>query len=372
MAGWGLLSFLSVISGFSLVFWTLRSAIRAFILPRNERVALQAFVFRLTLSFFLIRLRRANSYEQRDRVMALYAPTTLLLIPVMYLIMVLLGYTLIFWGIGIESWKAAFILSGSSLFTLGFAIETTYLQLILIYSEATIGLGLVALVISYLPTMYSAFSQREQRVAMLEVRAGDPPSAIELLKRFNRLQRLDALDEFYSDWEQWFASIEETHTSLPALVFFRSPLPQRSWITAAGTVLDSAAIYASCISPPRDSYRAALCIRAGYIALRHIADFYQLEYETDVSAETPISILFEEFVRAYQELVDAGLVMRQDVVSAWEDYKGWRANYDAVLLQIAQLTLAPNVKWVSDRSLTSGPLLNGVFGRIRHKMIEQA
>lgn len=362
----------SFITGLIFVYWTLQSAIRAFVLPRNERVAIQAFVFRIVLSFFLIRLRRTQSYKDRDRIMALYAPIALLLMPVAYLILVLAGYTFMFWAIDTSSWKDAFILSGSSLFTLGFAIETSFAHLLLIYSEATIGLGLVALLISYLPTMYGAFSQREQAVAMLEVRAGDPPSAKELLKRFHRLQRLDALDEFFSDWEKWFASIEETHTSLPALVFFRSPLPHRSWVTAAGTVLDSAALYASCIAPQRETYRAALCIRAGYLALNQVADFFQLDYETTPSAETPISILFEEFASTYQELVDSGLVMRQDVASAWEDFRGWRVNYDAALIQLANLTFAPHVPWVSDRSLITGqPLLKGVFGRIRHKMIEQ-
>lgn len=369
--GWHTLRVISFIGGASLVLWTLQSAIRAFVLPRNERVAIQSFVFRIVLSFFLLRLRRIESYLQRDRIMAYYAPVSLLFMPIVCLVLILAGYMVMFWAVGMPTWKDALILSGSSLFTLGFAIETTYIQIFLIYSEATIGLGLVALLISYLPTMYGAFSQREHAVAMLEVRAGDPPSAIELLKRFHRLQRLDALDEFFVDWEKWFANIEETHTSLPALVFFRSPLPQRSWVTAAGTVLDSAALYASCIAPQREAYRAALCIRAGYIALRQIADFFELRYHPAPKSDTPISLTFEEFKHAYQTLVDAGIEMRQDVEPAWEDFRGWRVNYDAVLIQLANLTLAPTVPWVSDRSLVGGqPLLKGVFGRIRHKMIE--
>lgn len=370
--GWNALRVLCFVVGALLVLWTLQSAIRAFVLPRNERVAIQAFVFRGVISLFFIPLRRATTYLQRDRILAFYAPVSLLIMPVVYLILVLLGYTLMFWAVGQPPWKEALILSGSSLFTLGFAIETGYAQIFLIFTEATIGLGLVALVISYLPTMYGAFSQRELAVAMLEVRAGNPPSAIELLKRVNRIQALESLDTFFSDWERWFAQIEESHTSLPALVFFRSPLPHRSWVTAAGTVLDSAALYASCIASPKHSYQAALCIRAGYIALRQIADFFQLEYEADPNPDDPISVTFEEFVRAYEELVGTGIVMKDDVVTAWRAFSGWRVNYDAVLIQLANLTFAPVVPWISDRSLVAGkPLLGGVFGRIRHKMIEQ-
>lgn len=370
--GWTILRCLSFIVGAALVIWTLQSAVRAFVVPRNEQVAIQGFVFRSVISLFFFRLRKTRSYLQRDQILSFYAPLSLLFMPVVCLILILTGYMLMFWSVGQHTWKEALILSGSSLFTLGFAIETTLAQVILIYTEATIGLGLVALLISYLPTMYGAFSQRELAVALLEVRAGDPPSAIELLKRFHRIHAIDSLDTFFGDWERWFAQIEESHTSLPALVFFRSPLPRRSWITAAGTVLDGAALYASCVAMPRQSYQAALCIRAGYIALRRIADFFQLEYDPKPQSDDPINITFEEFVRAYEDLVDAGLTMRQDVVSAWRDYNGWRVNYDTVLIQLASLTFAPVVPWISDRSLASGqPLLRGAFGRFRYRMIEK-
>ena len=91
-----------------------------------------------------------------------------------------------------------------------------------------IGLILVALLIAYLPTMYSAFSRREQAVNMLEVRAGSPPSASEMLMRFNRIHGLDKLADYWKIWEAWFADVEESHTTLPALVFFRSPRPENS------------------------------------------------------------------------------------------------------------------------------------------------
>jgi hypothetical protein len=85
-----------------------------------------------------------------------------------------------------------------------------------------IGLILVALLISYLPTIYSAFAHRENLVNKLEVRAGSPPSALEMLLRFQRIHGLDRLTEQWVAWETWFSEIEESHISLPALVFYRS------------------------------------------------------------------------------------------------------------------------------------------------------
>lgn len=258
---------IAILFGVWLVGWTLKSAIRAFVLPRSERVWLQRFVFQFIFSFILLRLRKAKTYKDRDRIAAIYAPVAVLTMPVVALSLIVLGYAFIYWGMGVTPFYDAFLLSGSSLYTLGFERVDGWLFLLLTFSQATFGLGLAALLISYLPTMYSAFSRREQAVGMLEVRAGDPPSPVEMIKRFNRLQRIEKLDDFFADWETWFADVEESHTSLAALVFFRSPQANRSWLTAAGVVMDSAAIFHSCVAPEAQGYQAALCIRGGYIAL---------------------------------------------------------------------------------------------------------
>ena len=49
--------------------------------------------------------------------------------------------------------------------------------------------------ISYLPTIYGAFSRREALVGMLEVRAGLPPSPAEMLTRYERIGWLGRLDD---------------------------------------------------------------------------------------------------------------------------------------------------------------------------------
>ena len=128
------------------------------------------------------------------------------------------------------------------------------------FLEAGIGLGLVSLMISYLPTIYGAFSRREALVGMLEVRAGLPPSPSELFRRFARIGWLDSIDEdVFEPWESWFVDIEESHSSTPALVFFRSPHPERSWITAARVAWDSMRACASrAMSGPSRSSSTAI------------------------------------------------------------------------------------------------------------------
>ena len=345
-----LLRVLSFIAGFSFVFYVLVSVIRTFVLPRSAPDKLVRIVFIAMRRIFDLRISIEHEYERRDEIMALYAPFTLILLPAVWLVCVLTGYMAMFWATSGQPLYALYKLSGSSLFTLGYAVVDDFMSTSLIFTESAIGLFLVALLIAYLPTMYAAFSKREIAVTMLEVRAGSPPSAVEMITRFHRLGRLEKLGELWITWELWFVDIDESHTSLAALSFFRSPQPQRSWITAAGTVLDTAALVASTLDIPKDS-QADLCIRAGFLALRHISDFFGIPYNPDPKPNDPISIHQEEFDEVYDTLAEAGVPLKPDREQAWRDFRGWRVNYDGVLIRLAGLTMAPWAKWSSDRAV---------------------
>lgn len=331
------------------VAWTLLSAVTTVILPRSSVSLLSRSVFRGTNVLFRFLAAERRSFENRDRVMALYAPVSLLLHPVAWLALVSTGYMVMFWAAGDRSWAESFHLSGSSLLTLGFANVDTLPDRLLAFSEATLGLGLVALLITFLPSMYGAFSRREALVGLLEVRAGSPPSAAEFLERYYRIQWLDRLPETWRQWEVWFGDVEESHTSYGALAFFRSPQPDRSWVIAAGTVLDAAALTVSLLDVPRQP-DAHLCIRGGYLTLRRIAGFFGVRYDPDPRPDDPISISREEFDQVCERLTAAGVPLRADRDQAWRDFAGWRVNYDTVLLSLAELTMAPYAPWTSDRS----------------------
>lgn len=335
-------------AGLILVASTLAAATRTLVLPRGANVWLTNLVFRALGALFSLRVRAARSYERQDQVMALYAPISLLTLPVVWLSLVLVGYMGMFWALGIRPWGQAFWVSGSSLLTLGFAPVHTLPQITLAFTAATIGLGLVALLIAYLPTMYSAFARRETAVALLEVYAGSPPSAIELISRIYRIRGVETMGELWSSWEVWFAEIEESHTSLAALTFFRSPTPHRSWTNAAGAVLDAAALAVSTLDIPSDP-RAHLCIRAGYLALRRIAAFFQIPYDPEPHPNDPISISRQEYLQACDQLAQNDIPLKSDREQAWRDFAGWRVNYDRVLLALASLTMAPTAPWTSDR-----------------------
>ena len=329
---------------------TLVSAIRTFVLPRSAPDQITRIVFVAMRRLFELRLRRARTYAERDQALALYAPFSLLALPPTWLALVLLGYMGMFWALGVPSWREAFRISGSSLLTLGIASREDLLQTLLMFSEAAIGLILVALLIAYLPTMYAAFSQREALVTLLEVRAGSPPSAVEMIQRYQRIHGLDRLGDLWAAWEVWFAQLEESHSSLPALAFFRSPQPDHSWVTASGAVMDAAALLTAAVDVPLDP-RAMLCIRAGYLALRRISDFFGIQHNPDphYPAE-PISVTREEFNAACEDLAAQGVPLKADRDQAWRDFAGWRVNYDRVLIALCSITTAPAAPWSSDRA----------------------
>jgi hypothetical protein len=166
-----LLRALAFLAGLSVTLGALDSAVRTLVLPRAASGPITRKTFRTVRVLFDLRTRRARDYEARDRAMALFAPVALLTLLAVWIALVLAGYVLMYWALGVPSFDAAFKLSGSSLLTLGFAGVETIATTALSFSEAAIGLTLVALLIAYLPTMYAAFSRREAAVTLLEVRA---------------------------------------------------------------------------------------------------------------------------------------------------------------------------------------------------------
>ncbi len=335
--------------GFVIIVRVVVGAVRTFVVPRGDSDGLTRVAFKVIRKGFDLVAHRGRPYEARDRVLAYYGPVALMLLPGWWLALLTIGFAAVYWSLG-ATLDQAFLDSGSSLLTLGFARPDVPGGVPVAFVEAAIGLALVALLISYLPTIYAAFSRRELLVNLLEVRADSPPSPIVMLTRMHRLAGLDALHDLWVRWEQWFAELEETHSSLPVLVFYRSQQPDHSWVNAAGAIMDSAAIVRSAVAIPMD-VQADLTIRAGYLALRRMGDFFGFESDPHATPEDATSIERAQFEAALDVLAVAGVPLVADRNQAWRDFNGWRVNYDAVLRRFERLTVAPTPWW--DRPMRS-------------------
>ncbi|MEY2467323.1 MAG: hypothetical protein QOF21_21 [Actinomycetota bacterium] len=329
---------------------TIMSAIRTFVVPRDEPTALARAVFvALRIPFLAVAKRQEPAAGQRT--MRLFAPLALLVLPVIWITVLWATTATAYWALDDMSLQRALEVSGSSVTSLGTYHPDGLAATLLSFGEAALGLGLVALLITYLPTIYAAYQRREREVSLLAGRAGSPPSAVAMLRRFQDIDLLDATTELWTQWELWFVDIEESHTSMGSLAQFRSGPHDHSWITASGAVLDAASLMLSAVDVKNEP-RAALCIRSGFLALRHVADFYDIAYDPDPAPDDPISITRAEFDHAIAQLEDGGLPIKRDRDLAWRDFSGWRVNYDTVLLALCALVWAPYAPWSSDRAMT--------------------
>jgi hypothetical protein len=340
------LRLLAGLAGGWLVITTVSGAIRSFVLPRNESVRLNAFVFGGLRAVFDFAARRASNYAHRDRILAHYAPVGLVALPIGWLALVGLGYTGIYWALGVDSFTKSYELSGSSLLTLGTTKQNGLIVNVFSYSEATLGLLLLTLLISYIPTIYQAFSRRELVVAQLELRAGVPATPHGLIQWLGQDKDFSNDDDQWMAWEQWLVELDESHTSLPVLAFFRSPQAGRSWVLAAGLILDAANLLFSALDVSR-SRQVEITFKAGVLALNRIHRFFDKKSETapaelrtpeEMEATTPGRA---EFAEAWRALQGAGFALMPDEELAWQHYQERRLRYEPSLKFLGALLMTP-------------------------------
>jgi hypothetical protein len=345
------------LAGAATVLLAVRSVIKTFLVPRALRNYLTRVVFIAVRRIFGLRASEGREYPARDRVMAYYAPVALLALLVVWVAILLVGFTAMFYALGGLNVPRAFTFAGSAMFTLGFASRDDAPTVILDFVAAGTGLVLLALFITYLPSLYASFQRRERGVAKLEVRAGQPPTGVYLIELAWVVGRLENLRDLWAEWEDWFTDVDESHSSLPVLAFFRSTHPDQSWVTAAGAILDGASLFDSTVDMPR-SPEPQYMIRSGYLCLRHLADYFRIVVDHDPKPDDPISIAREEFDAVYERLARTGVPIHADRDQCWRDFAGWRVNYDAALLGLARITMAPDAPWSSARPVVAPAFQN--------------
>jgi hypothetical protein len=195
-------------------------------------------------------------------------------------------------------------LSGTTFFTLGIGDVTPHTQFerVLIVVESGLGFGFLALVLSYLPVIYQAFSRREVNIVLLDARAGSPPTAAELLRRHAGPREMDALELLLRDWERWSAQILESHISYPVVSYFRSQHNNESWLGALAAILDASALLITDGNTP--CQRQA---KLTFAMCRHtVVDLAQVFYATPRDTG-PERLPSADLVRMRQQLAGAGL-----------------------------------------------------------------
>lgn len=333
------------------------------IVPRAENTALR--VSRL-LSRFLWNLWPAvgdllygTNPDRYEDFLATYAPFYLIAIQAVWVMMLVSGWGLFFYGIRDQLHPAnlrfgdAVYYAGASLLTIGYGdiYPQGALARAMSIACAVSGLGVVAIVISFLFSIFAAFQQREKFVVTIGARAGVPPSGLGLLLAHAQAQIRPDVATVFRDGQDWTASVMETHLAYPILTLFRSSHDYESWVGTLGTIMDAASLVMSTLDPahlqnPQSRGQAAVLYNLG----RHLAHDFVNYFEFGGVVEGEAGIERFEFDAACAQLRDAGFILR-DSDSAWPEFVRLRSAYGSHLNALARWLHTPPLQWIGDRSL---------------------
>jgi len=232
--------------------------------------------------------------------------------------------------------------SGETFFTLGYGDITpvSSFSRALSVVEAGMGFGFLGVVIGYLPTLYSAFSQREIEISLLDARAGSPPSAAELLTRSGASLDSRTLDRLFSDWERWAAEVLESHLSYPVLSFYRSQHSNQSWLGALTVVLDASALVLTGIDGV-SSEQARRTFKMARHAVVDLAQVVNARYDPHQEERlTP-----EDLAQIRSQLAQKGLRL-QDSEDSEQKLTQLRLQYEPYVLAMAKNLYISLPSWI--------------------------
>jgi len=209
-------------------------------------------------------------------------------------------------------------------------------RLVALFAAAT-GLGVVALVITFVFSLFGSYQRREVLVVTLSARAKSPPAAVTLLETYARLDLVDELPALFKEWEHWSAEVLDSHVAYPLLGYFRSSHDNSSWISAVGAVLDAAALVVTTIREvPRG--QAEITLRVGAHLVEDISNFLGL-------AGDGSGVDVEAFSTVYERLGAAGYAL-EERDAAWRRFERARGKYAGRLETLAAYWATPAPSWV--------------------------
>ena len=337
----------AVVAGTLIYGSVLFSIAKTLVIPRGSLPKLAKIVDRSVDWIYGRVCAMTRSYERRDSIRSSQAVVFLFVMLVVWVATLMVALALMILP-ALRSPGGALREVGASFLTLGFTSTATPWATFVDFLAGFTGLAIVAVQISYLPTLYSAYNRRETEVTLLSSRVGEPAWGPELLAR-TRIGIVDAeVLGIYQAWERWAADVAESHSTYPVLLRFRSPNPYASWVTGLLCVMDSAALYLA-VAPSRAPLSARLMLRMGFVCCRQIARSVGIVFDPDPHPDDPVALSFEEFLVGIDRLRSVGFPLERSLEEAWADFRGWRVNYESILYELAERLDAVPVRWSGGR-----------------------
>jgi hypothetical protein len=356
------INLLAVAGGLFLVAVALRDVFQGVIVPRAENTVLRIsrsmnrFCWRFwpTIAYKLYR-----TPNQRENFLGTFAPLMLVIYLITWVALLIAGWGLFFYGIrdqlhpGPLTFADCIYFAGASFLTIGYGdiVGNTTLAHMMSITAGACGLAVVAVVATFLFSIFGAFQLRERFVVTLGARAGVPPSGVGLLIEHAQAHMVPDLAEVFRDGQSWMAEVMESHLAYPILTLFRSSHDYESWVGTLGTLLDAAALVLTTVKVD-DAIRGQAHV--AYNLGRHLTTDFT-KYFGFSESDGGAGIDRAEFDSACNHLTLAGYTL-QDGDAGWKRFCDLRKTYALHLNTLARWLEIPPVQWVGDRTLLRSPL----------------
>ena len=339
--------------GLGLIAWVLNDVFNTVVLPRpspsRSRPAglLTRWGWRVWRPF----ADRSRTAAKREGRLGLFAPAIVLLLLGVWIVLLIAGFGLTMYALAgairppLPDLGTAFYFAAISLLTIGYGdfVPVELAARVIAVAAGAVGLGIVALTITYLFSLYGNFQRRELLIVTLDARAGAPPSGVVLLETCARYHDTDELRRLFTDWERWSAQVLESHLAYPILLFFRSTHDHESWVSAIGAVLDASTLVLTTIES--ETTGAAWVMHdIGVHLVEDVARFFRYSTPGTVGVERA------EFDDARSRLAAAGYTLLPDADASWAAFVRRRSSYADGLNMLARFLAVPPAQWIGDRS----------------------
>jgi Ion channel len=357
---------ISAIAGLLIIANVLWEAFETIVLPRRvtRPFRVTVFFYRFTWIPWRAIAHGIRKKKRRETFLGFYGPLSLLFLFVFWAVSLTFGFAFLFYSASrsspaLPTFTSRLYLSGTTFFTLGIGdvVPHTPAERFLVVTESGLGFGFLALVLSYLPVIYQAFSRREVHIVLLDARAGSPPSAAELLRRHSGQDGARELEILLRDWERSAAEILESHISYPAVCYFRSQHNNESWLAAMATILDASALLITSVENA-----CARQARLTFAICRHaVVDLAQLFHAAPRSLPHD-RLSADELERMRTMLAKSGMALRNDEAST-EKLKKLREMYEPYLQGLAEFLFMEIPPWILSREIVDN-WRTSAWGRI--------
>jgi hypothetical protein len=361
------LGWAEVVAGVSIAVAAFYDLFKSVVLPRpsvNRFIMVRLLFFAFWALWRWVSRRMTNA-ARRETWLATFGPSAVIAMFFTWALAFLLGYALILDGLRnqirppLDNLGEAVYFSASTIVPLSYGdfVPIGLAARIMILFESATGVGIAALVITLLFSLYAAFQEREELVVQLDAIAGAPPSGVQLLETVFERGLRDELVKTFDDWRRWSAAVLESHLAYPILLYFRSSHDNEAWLNSFGAVMDAACLVMSTVDEDEEG-PARLMFTVGNHLVEDLAWYFRY-----TSSKEPL-VDHEEFHQAVLRLKKAGYKVKP-LDESWTKFQHLRGKYASQLVQMADRLAIVPAEWIGDR--TYAPHVDG-RGRTRRRL----